>query len=48
VISLAMMLGLPGETWLRLVIWLVIGLVIYFGYGRSHSKVQDEVATTHA
>jgi APA family basic amino acid/polyamine antiporter len=48
VISLAMMLGLPGETWLRLVIWLVIGLVIYFGYGRTHSKVQDEVATTHA
>jgi APA family basic amino acid/polyamine antiporter len=47
VISLAMMLGLPGETWLRLVIWLVIGLVIYFGYGRSHSKVQDEVAATH-
>jgi APA family basic amino acid/polyamine antiporter len=47
VISLAMMLGLPGETWLRLVIWLVIGLVIYFAYGRSHSKVQDEVVTTH-
>ena len=44
VISLAMMLGLPGETWLRLVIWLVIGLVIYFSYGRSHSRVQKELA----
>jgi APA family basic amino acid/polyamine antiporter len=44
VISLAMMLGLPGETWLRLVIWLVIGLVIYFAYGRSHSRVQKELA----
>ena len=40
VISLAMMLGLPGETWLRLVIWLAVGLVIYFTYGRSHSRVQ--------
>jgi basic amino acid/polyamine antiporter, APA family len=43
VISLAMMLGLPGETWLRLVIWLVIGLAIYFSYGKKHSKVQRGV-----
>jgi APA family basic amino acid/polyamine antiporter len=35
-----MMLGLPGETWLRLVIWLVVGLVIYFSYGKAHSRVQ--------
>jgi APA family basic amino acid/polyamine antiporter len=33
------MASLPGSTWLRLIIWLVIGLVIYFGYGRHHSKV---------
>jgi APA family basic amino acid/polyamine antiporter len=39
-ISLAMMLGLPGETWWRLVIWLAVGLVIYFSYGRFHSRVQ--------
>jgi APA family basic amino acid/polyamine antiporter len=39
-ISLAMMLFLPGDTWLRLVIWLVAGLFIYFGYSRIHSKVQ--------
>jgi len=43
-ISLAMMLGLPGETWLRLVIWLAVGLVIYFSYGRSHSRVQKGLA----
>jgi len=39
-ISLLMMIGLPGDTWLRLVIWLIIGMVVYFGYGRYHSRVQ--------
>ena len=34
-----MMLGLPGETWLRLVIWLVVGMAIYFGYSIRHSKL---------
>jgi APA family basic amino acid/polyamine antiporter len=34
-----MMYSLPASTWIRLVVWLVIGLVIYFGYSRSHSKV---------
>ena len=34
-----MMSGLPGDTWLRLLIWLVIGLAIYFLYGRHHSRV---------
>jgi basic amino acid/polyamine antiporter, APA family len=37
--SLLLMLGLPLATWLRLVVWLVIGLVIYFGYGRHRSLV---------
>jgi len=36
-ICFAMMAGLPGDTWLRLVVWLVIGLAIYFSYGRHHS-----------
>ena len=35
-----MMTGLPGDTWLRLAIWLIIGLAIYFFYGNKHSKVQ--------
>lgn len=35
-----MMSGLPGDTWLRLLIWLALGLAIYFLYGRRHSKVQ--------
>jgi APA family basic amino acid/polyamine antiporter len=39
-ISLGLMLGLPLATWIRLFVWLAIGLVIYFAYGKSHSKVQ--------
>jgi APA family basic amino acid/polyamine antiporter len=39
-VSLLMMIFLPGATWLRMVIWLAIGMVIYFTYGRHHSRVQ--------
>ena len=34
---LGMMALLPSDTWLRLIIWLAIGLAIYFFYGRQHS-----------
>ncbi|MCX6132583.1 MAG: amino acid permease [Ignavibacteriales bacterium] len=40
VISGLLMLSLPFDTWLRLIIWLVIGLIIYFSYGRHHSVHQ--------
>jgi len=33
------MLGLPLATWVRLIVWMLIGLVVYFAYGRRHSKV---------
>ena len=33
------MAGLPGDTWIRLIVWLVIGLVIYFAYGKKHSQL---------
>jgi basic amino acid/polyamine antiporter, APA family len=39
VVNLIMMLFLPPETWLRLVVWLVIGLCIYFSYGMRRSSV---------
>jgi basic amino acid/polyamine antiporter, APA family len=38
VFSLLLMLTLPVETFIRLVIWLAIGLVIFFTYARSHTK----------
>lgn len=40
IICCAMIYGLGWTNWLRLGVWLVIGLIIYFSYGRRHSKVQ--------
>ncbi|MFF5436355.1 amino acid permease [Streptomyces achromogenes] len=37
--SLWLMLNLPAETWLRFAIWMLIGFVVYFLYGRSHSRL---------
>lgn len=36
---LYLMFGLPWATWERLIIWMVIGLAIYFLYGKRHSKL---------
>ena len=33
---------LPPETWWRLIIWLVIGLVVYFGYAYWHSRYHEK------
>jgi APA family basic amino acid/polyamine antiporter len=45
IISAYLMANLPLMTWVRLVVWLVIGMAIYFGYGRAHSRVQRGQAT---
>jgi APA family basic amino acid/polyamine antiporter len=43
---LGLMATLPWDTWVRLVVWLLIGFVIYFGYGRRHSVLQRELAAS--
>ncbi len=40
----AMMFFLGPENWLRLFIWLVLGLIIYFGFSRRHSALRKQAA----
>jgi basic amino acid/polyamine antiporter, APA family len=37
----AMIYGLGWTNWMRLLVWLAIGLVIYFTYGRQHSRIES-------
>ena len=34
-----LMLSLPSDTWLQLAVWLIVGVAIYFFYGRNHSHL---------
>jgi APA family basic amino acid/polyamine antiporter len=38
-VSLYLMLNLSGETWVRFLVWMALGMIIYFAYGQSHSRV---------
>jgi APA family basic amino acid/polyamine antiporter len=46
-ICLLLMFSLPVENWWRLIIWLLIGFVIYFLYGRKHSVMAKERHMAH-
>lgn len=39
---LVLIAGLNWETWLRFLVWLAIGLTLYFTYGRKHSKINAD------
>jgi APA family basic amino acid/polyamine antiporter len=40
-ICFAQMAALPADAWLRLVAWMLLGLLIYFIYGKKHSKIRQ-------
>jgi APA family basic amino acid/polyamine antiporter len=42
--NLIMMLALGWENWIRLFVWLAVGLCIYFGYGRKRSTMANQLA----
>jgi APA family basic amino acid/polyamine antiporter len=42
---LILMMALPLETWVRFFVWLIIGLLIYFKFGRRHSTLRVEQGT---
>jgi APA family basic amino acid/polyamine antiporter len=42
----AMIFGLGWTNWMRLAVWLVIGLLFYFSYGMSHSRIDAQVGTS--
>lgn len=41
-VCFGMMVFLPGDTWLRLIIWMAIGLAIYFLYSAKRSKLRNQ------
>ncbi|MGK5555388.1 amino acid permease [Actinomadura kijaniata] len=41
---LFVMLNLPVETWLRFLAWMVLGAILYFGYGSRHSRLHTGTA----
>jgi APA family basic amino acid/polyamine antiporter len=43
IVCAAQMFGLPEDTWIRLFVWMAIGLVIYFTYSRYHSVLQKRI-----
>ena len=51
VLCVYLMLNLTGETWIRFVVWMAIGLVVYFTYGYRRSRLgqrQRDAADTTA
>src|SRR5262249_24103475 len=43
IFCLYLMLSLPGITWLRFFVWMTVGFILYFSYGRFHSRLGLEL-----
>jgi APA family basic amino acid/polyamine antiporter len=41
IVCTAMIVGLPGPTLLSALVWMIVGLLIYFAYSRRHSKLEN-------
>jgi APA family basic amino acid/polyamine antiporter len=39
-VSFVLMMGLPWDTWQRLIVWMAIGLALYAGYGYRKSRLR--------
>ena len=46
IVSVALMVSLDAPAWIGFGSWLIVGLIIYFGYSRKHSAVQRELAAS--
>ncbi|GAA0147706.1 amino acid transporter [Lithospermum erythrorhizon] len=42
-INVYLLINLGGPTWARVSIWLLVGMVVYLCYGRTHSSLKDAV-----
>lgn len=42
IVCVGMMVSLPGETWIRLFVWMAIGVLVYFIYGSKKSHLQNK------
>jgi APA family basic amino acid/polyamine antiporter len=43
-VNLFLMAGLGWENWARLIVWMAIGMAVYFGYSRHHSRLSLSLA----
>ncbi len=48
IFNVGLMFSLGWHNWARLTIWLGVGLIIYFGYGRHHSRLAGAARTAHS
>lgn len=39
------MLNLPGETWVRFLVWMALGVVVYLAYGHRKSRLRQRIRT---
>ncbi len=44
VVCFYLMYALPSESWIRLIVWMVLGVIVYFLYGKRNSKVGEDGA----